>query len=263
LTEGGRRWRWQSHDVTERRPALDALKHACRKRDLRIWLIAVRERAHDRVDTLGLRVCRVVVTEIDAELAHRVACQPVGRLGGVQRLLVNELCIEVRQRALERARDEVVSRPRIRCAHLCSAAAFAGGWHATHDLSTRDRRHRCSACTSVPRSQRACRDVPMTARQAIRAAYVAITARAAVNGRSGAMRYHIGIIVPMAMTLRLTDEQTEALRARAGKEGRSMQQIACSALDEYLMRAEDDERTDRLAEQGAERFAELLRRLGE
>jgi hypothetical protein len=42
-----------------------------------------------------------------------------------------------------------------------------------------------------------------------------------------------------------------------------MQQIACSALDEYLMRAEDDERTDRLAEQGAERFAELLRRLGE
>ncbi len=67
----------------------------------------------------------------------------------------------------------------------------------------------------------------------------------------------------MAMTLRLTDEQAEALRARAGKEGRSMQQIARSALDEYLMRSEDDERTDRLAEQGAQRFAELLRRLGE
>lgn len=67
----------------------------------------------------------------------------------------------------------------------------------------------------------------------------------------------------MAMTLRLTDEQTEALRARAAKEGRSMQRIARSALDEYLLRAEDDERTDRLAEQGAQRFAELLRRLGE
>ena len=67
----------------------------------------------------------------------------------------------------------------------------------------------------------------------------------------------------MAMTLRLTDEQAEALRARAGKEGRSMQQIARSALDEYLTRAEDDERTDRLAEQGAKRFADLLRRLGE
>jgi plasmid stability protein len=67
----------------------------------------------------------------------------------------------------------------------------------------------------------------------------------------------------VAMTLRLTDEQTEALRARAGKEGRSMQQIARSALDEYLLRSEDDEQTDRLAEHGAQRFAELLRRLGE
>ena len=67
----------------------------------------------------------------------------------------------------------------------------------------------------------------------------------------------------MAMTLRLTDEQTEALRARAGKEGRSMQQVARSALDEYLLRAQDDEQTDRLAQQGAQRFAELLRRLGE
>jgi plasmid stability protein len=67
----------------------------------------------------------------------------------------------------------------------------------------------------------------------------------------------------MAMTLRLTDEQTEALRARARNEGRSMQQVARSALDEYLLRAEDDEQTDRLAEQGAQRFAELLRRLGE
>jgi hypothetical protein len=67
----------------------------------------------------------------------------------------------------------------------------------------------------------------------------------------------------MAMTLRLTDEQAQALRARAEKEGRSMQQVALDALDDYLLRAEDDELTDRLAEQGAERFAGLLRRLGE
>jgi plasmid stability protein len=67
----------------------------------------------------------------------------------------------------------------------------------------------------------------------------------------------------MAMTLRLTDEETEALRARAVKEGRSMQQVARSALDEYLLRADDDELTDRLTEQGAQRFADLLRRLGE
>ena len=67
----------------------------------------------------------------------------------------------------------------------------------------------------------------------------------------------------MAMTLRLSDEQTEALRARATKEGRSMQQVARAALDDYLLRVEDDELTDRLAGEGAERFAALLRRLGE
>jgi uncharacterized protein (DUF1778 family) len=67
----------------------------------------------------------------------------------------------------------------------------------------------------------------------------------------------------MAMNLRLSDEQTELLRARAEKEGRSMQQVALTAVDEYLLRSEDDELTDRLAERGAQRFAALLRRLGE
>jgi plasmid stability protein len=76
-------------------------------------------------------------------------------------------------------------------------------------------------------------------------------------------RYQSGIMRRMAMTLRLTDEQAAALRARADKEGRSMQQVARSALDDYLLRTEDDELTDRLAEQGAERFAALLQRLGE
>jgi predicted transcriptional regulator len=67
----------------------------------------------------------------------------------------------------------------------------------------------------------------------------------------------------MAMTLRLSDEQTEALRRQASAEGRSMQQVAQAAITEYLMRAEDDERTDRLTEQGARRYEDLLRRLGE
>ena len=67
----------------------------------------------------------------------------------------------------------------------------------------------------------------------------------------------------MAMTLRLSDDQTAGLRARAEKEGRSMQQVIAAAVDDYLLRTEDDELTDGLAEQGAERFAELLRRLGE
>jgi hypothetical protein len=67
----------------------------------------------------------------------------------------------------------------------------------------------------------------------------------------------------MAMNLRLSDEQTEALRARAEKEGRSMQQVALNAVDEYLLRTADDELTDELAARGAKRYADLLRRLGE
>jgi hypothetical protein len=42
-----------------------------------------------------------------------------------------------------------------------------------------------------------------------------------------------------------------------------MQQVAQAAVTEYLMRTEDDELTDRLTEQGAQRYADLLRRLGE
>jgi hypothetical protein len=62
------------------------------------------------------------------------------------------------------------------------------------------------------------------------------------------------------MTLRLSDEQTAALRS-AEKEGRSVQQVALAKPDDYVLRAEDDELTDRLAERGARRFAELRRRL--
>ena len=36
------------------------------------------------------------------------------------------------------------------------------------------------------------------------------------------------------MTLRLTDEQTEALRRKAAAEHRSMQQVALAAIDAYV-----------------------------
>jgi hypothetical protein len=42
-----------------------------------------------------------------------------------------------------------------------------------------------------------------------------------------------------------------------------MQQVALGAPDDYLVRSEDDELTEHHAERGAERFADLLRRLGE
>lgn len=65
------------------------------------------------------------------------------------------------------------------------------------------------------------------------------------------------------MTLRLSEDQTEALRRRADREGRSMQQVALHAIDDYLARVADDDLTDEIAERGAKRFADLLRRLGE
>jgi hypothetical protein len=39
------------------------------------------------------------------------------------------------------------------------------------------------------------------------------------------------------MTLRLSDEQTEALRQKAAAEHRSMQQVALSAIDAYVHQA--------------------------
>jgi predicted transcriptional regulator len=38
------------------------------------------------------------------------------------------------------------------------------------------------------------------------------------------------------MTLRTSDEQTEALRRQAAAEGRSMQAVALAAIDEYIAR---------------------------
>jgi hypothetical protein len=40
----------------------------------------------------------------------------------------------------------------------------------------------------------------------------------------------------MGMTLRPNDKQAEALRRQAADEGRSMQAVALSAIDEYIAR---------------------------
>jgi len=43
-----------------------------------------------------------------------------------------------------------------------------------------------------------------------------------------------GIVMGMAMTLRLSDAQAEALRRKAEAEHRSMQQVAVAAIDAYV-----------------------------
>lgn len=64
----------------------------------------------------------------------------------------------------------------------------------------------------------------------------------------------------MAMNLRLTDAESEALRAKAEQEGRSMQEVAKTAISQYVsdrpqrlmaaierVRTEDSELLDRLS----------------
>lgn len=66
----------------------------------------------------------------------------------------------------------------------------------------------------------------------------------------------------MAMTLRLTDQETDALRRRAQREGRSMQEVAREAVRQYIDRTSRRELLDEVLDAELPRFAEALRRLG-
>jgi hypothetical protein len=63
----------------------------------------------------------------------------------------------------------------------------------------------------------------------------------------------------MAMTLRLDDEETEALRRKAADEGRSMQEVARAAINRYTRDA--DARFRELVQSVVDRDQELLDRL--
>jgi hypothetical protein len=69
-------------------------------------------------------------------------------------------------------------------------------------------------------------------------------------------------IAVMAMTLRLTDEEAQALRRRADHEQRSMQDVARQAVREYVERASNRELLDRVLDSELPRYAEALERLG-
>ena len=72
-----------------------------------------------------------------------------------------------------------------------------------------------------------------------------------------------GIVNRMAMTLRLTDADTEALRAQAQIEGRSMQDVARGAVRRYIEQYAHRGRVAASSAEGAQRYAEALRILGE
>ena len=65
----------------------------------------------------------------------------------------------------------------------------------------------------------------------------------------------------MAMTLRLSEEQTAKLRATAEREGMSMQAAALKAIDQYVDRR--TQRRDEILADIVKTRAELLRRLAD
>lgn len=66
----------------------------------------------------------------------------------------------------------------------------------------------------------------------------------------------------MAMTLRLSDAQTAALRAQAAREQRSMQEIALDAVNTYLETHTKRTLIDAVLDTELERYADALERLG-
>ncbi len=66
----------------------------------------------------------------------------------------------------------------------------------------------------------------------------------------------------MAMTLRLDDSETDALRKRAEFEGRSMQEVARAAVRSYIEAQSKRDLIDSVLDEELPRFAEALERLG-
>jgi hypothetical protein len=71
----------------------------------------------------------------------------------------------------------------------------------------------------------------------------------------------VDTIVFMAMTLRLTDEEAQALRRRAELERRSMQDVARQAVREYVESHSRADLLDRVLDEELPRYAEALERL--
>jgi hypothetical protein len=69
--------------------------------------------------------------------------------------------------------------------------------------------------------------------------------------------YHGGV----AMTLRLTEHETDALRRRADLEGRSMQEVTRQAIREYIESHSRSDLLERVLDEELPRYAEALERL--
>jgi hypothetical protein len=83
------------------------------------------------------------------------------------------------------------------------------------------------------------------------------------RSRNVAQRYQSDTVVSLAMTLRLTPEEHEALRRRAQDDGISMQDAARQAVREYVNMAGHRDRVGSAGTKVMQAHADALRRLGE
>jgi predicted transcriptional regulator len=68
-------------------------------------------------------------------------------------------------------------------------------------------------------------------------------------------------MLAMAMTLRLSDEETALLRRQAEREGRSMHEVVRLAIQERIARQDHTDRVQRAARRVATQHREILDRL--
>jgi hypothetical protein len=74
--------------------------------------------------------------------------------------------------------------------------------------------------------------------------------------------YHPRYHRPMAMTLRLSDAEADALRRRAQMESRSMQDVVKQALHEYVEAHSREDLLQSILDEEFPRYSEALDRLG-
>lgn len=65
------------------------------------------------------------------------------------------------------------------------------------------------------------------------------------------------------MTLRLSDDEADALKRRAEREGRSMQDVARGAIRDYIKSTSKRELLDQVLDDVLPTYAEALERLGQ
>lgn len=153
-------------------------------------------------------------------------------------------------------------------AQISSAQEMArakGGFDARHQQVALRHTWRSSGRRFAASRRHGACPITRPVRRLPRKCWVSLGVRPTITASGLAVRrvvsqwYHAG----MGMTLRTSEKQTEALRRQALAEGRSMQAIALSAIDEYIERRAHQTEVNAVLDKVIERERGVLRRLAD